>query len=49
VCLQNIETIVQSNRQQYVKIEEYILLLKIYKIIANKIDNSRTEKLCKRQ
>jgi len=44
VRLQDTKTIIQSNKQQRFKIEEYIFLLKIYKAIA-KIDNNKTKKL----
>ncbi len=47
--LQNTKAIIQSNKQQRIKIEEYIFLLKNYKAIANKIDNNKTKKLYKRQ
>jgi len=42
VRLQNTKAIVQLSKQQYIKIEEYIFLLKIYKAIANKINNNKT-------
>ncbi len=47
--LQNIEAIVQLNKQQYIKIKEYIFLSKIYKAIANKTNNNKTKKLYKKQ
>ncbi len=47
--LQNTKAIIQLNKQQHIKIEKYIFLLKIYKVIANKIDNNKTKKLYKKQ
>jgi len=49
VRLQNTKAIVQSSKRQCVKIEEYIFLLKIYKVIANETNNNKTKKLCKKR
>ncbi len=50
--LQDIETIIQLSRRQYLKTKEHIFLLKIYKVIVETNDNKIKEsrELCdKRQ